>query len=234
MPADRPGTSARRILQFLTRRGLVVPDPARGVSLPAPEGLPMPISTDRLRGLIDRAGTPMAKFVVALVAVHGLGRRETRYLLLPDLDLARGRLTVRRDLRHTVHLDELTRVLASGWLCDRHQRWPPTANPYLLVSRQTVADDRLPPISTMVMNDIFRPLGLTVSKLRQDRILDEARQTADPVHLLAIGTPTDLGRGHARALSTTNSSARAGWTRPASMVMIEYTATPARQMGLLR
>ncbi|MFI8093561.1 hypothetical protein ACIF9R_35510 [Streptomyces sp. NPDC086080] len=146
----------------------------------------MPIPTDRLRGLVDRAGTPMAKFAVALVAVHGLGRRETCHLLLADLDLARGRLTVRRDLRHTVYLDELTHTLAKDWLRDRHQRWPRTANPYLLVSQQTVADDRLPPVSTMVMNDVFRPLGLSPSKLRQDRILDEARHTADPVHLMRV------------------------------------------------
>jgi len=32
----------------------------------------------------------MAKFVVALVAIHGLGRRETRHLHLVGLDLARG------------------------------------------------------------------------------------------------------------------------------------------------
>ncbi|AYN38204.1 hypothetical protein D9753_03775 [Streptomyces dangxiongensis] len=128
----------------------------------------------------------MAKLVVALVAIHGLGRRETRCLLLADLDLARGRLTVRRDLRHTVYLDELIHILASDWLRDRHQRWPLTANPYLLVSQQTVADERLPPVSTMVTNAIFRPLGLSLSKLRQDRILDEARQTADPVHLMRV------------------------------------------------
>ncbi|WP_344369380.1 hypothetical protein, partial [Streptomyces indiaensis] len=36
------------------------------------------------------------------------------------------------------------------------------------------------------MNDIFRPLGLSSSKLRQDRILDEARHTADPVHLMRV------------------------------------------------
>ncbi|PRY02555.1 hypothetical protein [Allonocardiopsis opalescens] len=87
----------------------------------------------------------MAKFVVALVAVHGLGRRETRYLLLTDLDRARGRPGVHRVLRHTAYLDEVTLALASDWLRDRHQRWPLTTNPYLLVSRQTVADDRLPP-----------------------------------------------------------------------------------------
>lgn len=191
--AQRPGPTGRDLLsalrslfQALKQERLIFRDPTRGISLSAPERLPVPIPTDRLRGLVDRASTPMAKFVVALVAVHGLGRRETRYLLLTDLDLARGRLTVRRDLRHTVYLDELTHVLASDWLRDRHQRWPLTANPYLLVSQQTVADDRLPPVSTMVMNDIFRPLGLSPSKLRQDRILDEARHTADPVHLMRV------------------------------------------------
>ncbi len=76
--------------------------------------------------------------------------------------------------------------LSDDWLRDRHQRWPLTANPYLLVSQQTVADDRLPPVSTMVMNDIFRPLRLSPSKLRQDRILDEARHIADPVHLMRV------------------------------------------------
>jgi hypothetical protein len=38
----------------------------------------------------------------------------------------------------------------------------------------------------MVMNEIFRPLGLSPSKLRQDRILDEARHTADPVLLMRV------------------------------------------------
>ncbi|MGX1887774.1 hypothetical protein [Streptomyces sp. NPDC055287] len=97
-----------------------------------------------------------------------------------------GRPKVRRDLPHTVYLDELTHTLAADWLRDRHQRRPLTTNPYLLVSQQTVVDDRLPPVSTMVMNDIFRPLALTLSKLRQDRILDEARQTADPVQLMRV------------------------------------------------
>ncbi|GAA3776611.1 site-specific integrase [Streptomyces chiangmaiensis] len=135
---------------------------------------------------LDRVNTLMAKLVVALVAIHGLSRREARHLLLTDLDLAHGRLTVRRELKHTVYLDELTHTLAADWLRERHRCWPQTTNPYLLVSQQTVADDRLPPVSTMVINDIFRPLGLSPSKLRQDRILDEARHTADPVHLMRV------------------------------------------------
>jgi hypothetical protein len=42
------------------------------------------------------------------------------------------------------------------------------------------------PISSMVMTGIFRPLGLSPSKLRQDRILDEAKHTADPIHLMRV------------------------------------------------
>jgi len=149
--------------------------------------LPVPIATDRLRGLIDRADDPMDQLTVALVAIHALGKLEVLRLLLADLDLPSGCLLVRRPLSpslHTVYLGGLTRALAVGWLRERHRRWPVTANPHLLVSQQTADMDTCPPVSNMVMNDIFRPLGLTPSGLRQDRILDEARHTADPVHLI--------------------------------------------------
>jgi hypothetical protein len=44
--------------------------------------------------------------------------------------------------------------------------------------------DTFPPISSMVMTDIFRPLGLTPSKLRQDRILDVRcpEPSGQPIH----------------------------------------------------
>jgi hypothetical protein len=155
--------------------------------VPSVVRLPVPIATDRLRWLIDRAAGPMAQLAVVLVAIHGLGKREASRLLLADLDLPGGRLLVRRSLaRHTVYLDELTRALAIAWLRERHRRWPATANPHLLISQQTAAMDTLPPVSSMAMTDIFRPLGLTPSRLRQDRILDEARHTADPVHLMRV------------------------------------------------
>jgi hypothetical protein len=33
---------------------------------------------------------------------------------------------------------------------------------------------------------LFTPLGITPGRLRADRILDEARHTADPVHLMRL------------------------------------------------
>ena len=69
---------------------------ARGISLSAMRRLPVPIPTDQLRGLIDRAEAPMAKLIVALIAIHALGKKETSQLLLADLDLPAGRMLVRR------------------------------------------------------------------------------------------------------------------------------------------
>ena len=191
---QRPGqpgldlaSALRSLFQALKQERLIFRDPTRGITMPAVVRLPVPIPTGRLRGLIDRADGAMAKLVVALAAIHGLGKSETPRLLLDDLDLPAGTLVVRRELaRHTVYLDELTLTLAIAWLRERRHRWPRTANPYLLASRQTAVMDTLPPISSMVMTDIFRPLGLSPSKLRQDRILDEAKHTADPVHLMRV------------------------------------------------
>jgi integrase len=191
---ERKGNTARSmhtglgsLFRALKQERLVFRDPTRGISLPKIEHLPCPIPTDSLRGLIDRAPSPIAKLVVALVAIHGLGKYELTRLLLADLDLSRGHLIVRRDTgRHTVYLDELTHTLAIAWLLERHRRWPVTANPHLLVSQQTAADDMVPPVSGLVIALIFEPLCLSPSKLRQDRILEEARHTADPVHLMTV------------------------------------------------
>jgi integrase len=72
----------------------------------------------------------MARLVVALVAIHGLGPVELTRLRLGDLDLPRRRLTVRRDpWDHTVSLDPRTHTLAAAWLRERRRRWPATANP---------------------------------------------------------------------------------------------------------
>ena len=129
----------------------------------------------------------MAQLMVALVAIHGLGKREITRLLLADLDPARGTLVVHRpSRRHTVYLDELTQRLVVAWLRERHRRWPTTANPHLLISQQTADMDTRQPVSSMVVNDVFRRLGVLPSTLRQDRILDEARHTADPVHLMRV------------------------------------------------
>jgi hypothetical protein len=172
-PANDRLTALRSLFRALKQERLIFRDPTRSFTLVAITRLPTPMPTDRLRGLIDRATGPMAQLVVALVAIHGLGKREITRLLLADLDLAQAKLVVHRaGGRHVVYVDELTHQLATAWLRERHRRWPMTANPHLLVSQQTVDMDTRQSISSMVVNDVFRPLNVTPSALRQDRILD--------------------------------------------------------------
>lgn len=191
---QRPGITAHNLLpalrslfRALKQERIIFRDPTRGITLPAMRRLPVPIPTDLLRGLIDRADSSMAKLTVALIAIHGLGKEETTRLLLDDLDLSNGHLLVRRRTgRHTVYLDELTHALGIEWKRERHRLWPLTGNSHLLLTRVTATDAANPPIALTVMDAIFGKLGLSPSKLRQDRILDEARHTADPVHLMRV------------------------------------------------
>jgi hypothetical protein len=55
-------------------------DPTREISPPAIRRLPVPIPASQIRGLIDRADGPMARLVVALIAIHALGKQETARL----------------------------------------------------------------------------------------------------------------------------------------------------------
>ena len=134
---QHPGVTAHNLLpalrslfRALKQERIIFRDPTSGITMRTMRRLPAPIPTDQLRGLIDRAGTPIAKVAVALIAIHGLGKKETTLLLLEDLDLPRGQLAVRRPTgTHTVYLDELTRTLMTGWLRERHRRWPLTAQP---------------------------------------------------------------------------------------------------------
>jgi integrase len=146
-----------------------------------PAGLPQ----DRVAGLLDRAPGPMARFALALVAIHALRPEELRAFKLADLDLTRARLTVRRTARpHVIYLDEMTLGCADAWVRNRHGRWPRTANPHLFISRVTATD--IAPVSYHYISRCFAPAGITPGQLREDRILDEARHTADPVRLMRL------------------------------------------------
>jgi hypothetical protein len=85
---------------------------------------------------------------------------------------------------HIIYLDAVTLGCADAWLRDRHDRWPRTANPHLFISRVTAIDTV--PVSYQHISRCFTPAGITASQLREDRILDDAGQTADPVRLMRL------------------------------------------------
>jgi len=182
--------AVRSVFRALRRERIVFRDPTQGLSLPSNDRPPELLPDDRVAGLIDRAGGPAARLVVALVAIHAVTAADLAALKMADLDLASCRLTVTWRSRHRViYLDEVTVTLASQWLRYRHQRWPDSRNPHLLVSQQTAVEAG--PVSYSWLRDIFNPLGVHSTRLRQDRILDEARHTADPVHLVRVFGSTD-------------------------------------------
>lgn len=67
----------------------------------------------------------------------------------------------------------------------RRQRWPHTANPHLIINKQTASNTR--PISDNALTAPFRRRAATLETLRVDRQLDEAlTHGADPLHLAVV------------------------------------------------
>ncbi|MCX4957436.1 hypothetical protein [Streptomyces virginiae] len=191
--ATRKGTPARSIhivlrnvFRALRQEGVIFRDPTRGLVFAGINKTPPSVPSDRLAGVLSHAQNDFQRLVMALVCVHALSGTDIRHLLLTDLDLSRERLVVRRPgKRHIIYLDELTYRCASAWLRERHRRWPVTTNPHLLINRWTAVDTTHSPIGT-TFTAIFRPTGLTMPTLRQDRIRDEAFEVDDPLHLMRL------------------------------------------------
>lgn len=177
----------RSLFRALKRERRIFVDPTVCVRLTRDPKVPRPLSADRLRGLIDQAPTVMAKAAVALVAIHALGPQQLRRLRLEDLERSAGRLTVRRSYGdRVVLLDELTVELLDEWLRERHRRWPHSTNPHLLVSRRSAMHADAPPVHRYCLQALFAKTGVGAAQLRIDRLLDEARHTAGPVHLMRV------------------------------------------------
>lgn len=126
--------------------------------------------------------------MVALVAVYALLPGQLAHLRRTDLDRSKGQLRLRRAGRmdHVFHLDAFTLRLATAWELQRHPRWPDSSNPHFFVTRNTAVDDSGPPISAGVVQLLFQRIGVPARRLRVDRIVDEARHSADPVRLMEL------------------------------------------------
>ncbi|QHY93561.1 hypothetical protein SSPS47_00255 [Streptomyces sp. S4.7] len=134
--------------------------------------------------------------VLVLAAVHAVPVHELRTILTCDLDLACGTLVIRRGLRrHTLYLEELTHQVAADWLDYRHRRWPASTNPRLIASERAPLDPDHPAVGKTLLRDDV-PQGLTLVGLRQDRILNEAAETADPLRLMRLFGITEKTATH--------------------------------------
>ncbi|MFF5306722.1 tyrosine recombinase XerC [Streptomyces sp. NPDC013161] len=186
--ARRLHTALRSFFRALKRERLVFRDPARSVSLTSTRSVPTTLPSDRIAGLLDRLDDPRDRLMVALVAIYALFPGQLVHLRRTDLDRSKGRLRLRRAgrLDHAIYLDAFTLRLITAWELQRHQRWPDSSNPHFFVTRNTAVDDSGPPISAGVVQHLFQRVGLPAGRLRVDRIVDEARHSADPVRLMEL------------------------------------------------
>ncbi|GGZ36491.1 hypothetical protein GCM10010387_33190 [Streptomyces inusitatus] len=75
--------------------------------------------------------------------------------------------------------------LALAWLDYRRRRWPDTANPHLLINKQTAPETG--PISGVSVSAALRGQTATLERLRVDRQLEEALvHGPDPLHLAEV------------------------------------------------
>lgn len=175
------------VFRALKQERTVFSNPLAGLSLTTPVRLPEPLPSHRLRGLLDRIDSAMGRLAVGLVAVHAIKVTEVARLPLTALDLAHATLQLQLcGQPHTVHLDTLTRHLLDDYLQARHQQWPATPNPHLLVTTHSAHHPALPPVSYCALRRAFDQTGITPRQMWSDRVLDEARHTADPVHLVHL------------------------------------------------
>lgn len=172
----------RSLFGWAKRNGRVFRNPMARISNPkTPDQLWQPLRPHELSQAIQAATTPQARLFVVLAAVHAARPGQIRAIQLDDVDLGRGRIRI---AGHDRPLDELTRQTVLDWLTYRRQRWPNTANPHLLISKETALGHG--PVShTLVLN--LRGLAATIERLRIDRQLDEALAAAgDPLHITAV------------------------------------------------
>ncbi|MEU0048212.1 hypothetical protein [Streptomyces werraensis] len=191
---DRQGHQARgvhhvllSIFRALKQERTVFANPLARLSLTTPVRLPELLPSDRLRGLLDMIDSAMGRLAVGLVAVHAIKVTDVAQLLMTAPDLAHTTLTLQlRGQPHTVYLDTLTRHLLDTWLQERHRQWPASPNPHLLVTTHSAHHPALPPVSYCALRRAFDRTGITPRQMWSDRVLDEALQTADPVHLVHL------------------------------------------------
>ncbi|MFF2469919.1 hypothetical protein [Streptomyces mirabilis] len=181
-------SSLRSLFRALRRERRIFRDPARNVHLTTPVRVPRPIPSDRLKGLLNQAGGAKDRLALVLMAVYAVRPKQVAEILLDDLDRSAGRLRIRRPNRldHEICLDDFVLQLVKDWMTERHRRWPLSTNPYLIVSPLTALHIDRPSVGISNFKSLRDRIGINFTQLRQDRLLDEAQETADPVRLMRL------------------------------------------------
>ena len=179
---QRTVAALRSLFGWAKKNRVVFRNPTANIRLrKAPHALWQPLAPEQIAQAVNAATTPQARLYLALSAIHAARPGQIRALQLDDIDIVNRRITIAGQQRP---LDELTHHLLQQWLEHRRNLWPNTANPHLLVNRDTCLHHG--PVSpAWVLN--LRHLPATYERLRIDRQLEEALITGgDPLHLAVV------------------------------------------------
>lgn len=174
----------RSLFGWAKKNGIVFRNPTGQIKVGHTEySIPQPLTATQIASTIQAADSGHTRLAIALAAIHAARHTEIRHLHLHDVDLGNRRLSIAGRDRP---LDDLTYQVLSDWLDYRRRGWPNTANPHLLLSRESAL--RLGPVSLPRLNRILRGLPATLERLRIDRQLDEAITSgADPLRVAEFG-----------------------------------------------
>jgi integrase len=176
-------TALRALFRHCKRSRSIFRKPAARIRVgEQPRKIHLPLTDEEIDQAVSAARSPNARLVLALAAIHAARPKAIRELQLDDVDLGNRRLTIAGRARP---LDDLTHQMFLQWLAYRHERWPNTANPHLLINQQTALETG--PINGNHMGDPFRRLAATIDRLRIHRQLGEAlTHGPDPLHPATI------------------------------------------------
>lgn len=86
---------------------------------------------------------------------------------------------------HPQRLGDLSHQALRAWLDHRHAAWPYTPNRHVLVAGKTALGGE--PVSRRFLNWNLDRHGISIERIRRDRVLHEALTArADPLHLALV------------------------------------------------
>ena len=174
--------AVRSLFRFAKKRGLVFANPAARLKAADPGGSLLPMTDAEIQAVQQAATTPAQRLIVALAAIHAARWAPIRDLTLDDLDLPNRRITI---AGHPQRLGELTHRALRAWLGHRRGTWPHTPNRHVLISEKTALATG--PVSRSYLNWNLQRHGVSIERIRRDRVLHEALAArADPLHLALV------------------------------------------------
>lgn len=172
----------RSLCRFAKKRGLIFTNPTMHLKATRVEPSLIPMTDNEIRAVEQAVTNPAQRLIVALAAVHATRTATIRHLTLDDLDLPNRRITLAGDNQR---LGELTLSALRAWLEHRRATWPHSPNRHVLITTRTAIGTAL--VSHVYVQDEMHDLGVTVDRIRGDRILHEALTVGpDPLHLSLV------------------------------------------------